>query len=297
MARLIAPLQNLTRQIKDIHAETNQMGHVTVSTGDEVEELANSFNLLFEKLVRREGELEQHVKSRTVQLEATNRELDSFSYSVSHDLRGPIRHIEGYSRMLVEDHSATLDENANELLQRILRSCQKMNELINALLALSRLNQSEINLVAVNLSLIAEDVVSTLRQTEPDRQVEIRIAENINAIADPSLIRVALQNLLDNAWKYTRNLQHSIITFDSMEQNGHTVFFIRDNGAGFDMKYVKDLFAPFRRLHRDNEFEGIGIGLATVQRIIHRHEGNIWAEGSIDGGSTFFFTLNPERSR
>lgn len=292
MAKLISPIESLNYQIKNIHEETNPGQHVTVSTNDEVGELADSFNLLFGKLGKREDELEQHVKLRTAQLEATNRELDSFSYSVSHDLRGPIRHIEGYSRILAEDHSTNLDVNASELLQRILRSCQKMNELINALLGLSRLNQSEISLASVNLSLIAADVVNSLRQAEPDCQVEVNIADNMKAIADISLIRVALENLFGNAWKYTRNNKQPIITFDFMEQDGHIVFFVRDNGAGFDMRYAEDLFAPFRRLHRDSEFEGIGIGLATVQRIIHRHGGKIWAEGSIGGGATFFFSLN-----
>ncbi len=292
MGRLISPLQNLTCQIKDIHAETNPGQQLTVSTNDEVGVLAASFNILLEKLGKREDELEQHVKLRTAQLEATNRELDSFSYSVSHDLRGPIRHIEGYATMLAEDHGADLDGDASELLQRVLRSCQRMNGLINALLSLSRLNQSEITLASVNLSLIAADVVNTLRQSEPDRLVEFNITGNLQALADTSLISVALENLLGNAWKFTRHTPLATITFDSMEQDGHVVFRVRDNGAGFDMRYAGDLFAPFRRLHRDNEFEGIGIGLATVQRIIHRHGGKIWAEGSIEGGATFFISLN-----
>jgi len=292
MARLISPLHNLTCQIKDIHEGKYPGQQVAVSSHDEVGDLAESFNLLLEKLGKREDDLEQHANLRTAQLESANRELASFSYSVSHDLRAPIRHIEGYSVMLIEDYGDKLDEKGHEILQRINRSCRKMNELINALLGLSRLNQSEIILTEVNLTLLANDIVATLRQSEPERLVEFNATDNMTTIADSSLIRVALENLLGNAWKYTRNAKQPHITFDCMEYSGTPVFYVKDNGAGFDMNYVNELFAPFRRLHRDNEFEGLGIGLATVQRIIHRHGGKIWAEGIIDQEATFYFTLN-----
>jgi PAS domain S-box-containing protein len=224
--------------------------------------------------------------------EAANRELEAFSYSVAHDLRAPLRGIDGFSQALLEDYSAKLDEDGQRYLGRVRESAQHMAQLIESLLSLARITRSELQRERVDLSDLARTKAERLKASQPDRNVEFLIGKGLTAVGDGSLLDVMLENLLGNAWKFTRNQPKACIEFASTRQNGQAVFLVRDNGAGFDMAYASKLFGVFQRLHTSEEFEGTGIGLATVQRIIRRHDGRIWAEGKVASGATFFFTLN-----
>jgi PAS domain S-box-containing protein len=236
-------------------------------------------------------ELETRVKQRTAELEATNKELEAFSYSVSHDLRGPLRGIDGFSRALLEDYASTLDSTAKGYLERIISASERMGELIDDLLELSRLSRAALRQQSVNLSEIAQNIVARLRENAPHRQVAVRIEEGLVAVGDARLLTVVLENLLENAWKFTAKHMDAQLEVNAFQQDDQRVFFVRDNGAGFDMTYANKLFAAFQRLHDQEEFKGTGIGLATVQRIIHRHGGRIWADGEVGKGATFYFTL------
>jgi PAS domain S-box-containing protein len=238
------------------------------------------------------AELEQRVIERTAQLETTNDELESFSYSVSHDLRAPLRSIDGFSQALLEDYAEGLDAEGQAYLHRIRTATQRMGELIDALLALSRVTRTDLQRDTIDISHMARAMVVALQQQEPGRHVEWNVADGLTVNGDARLLRVVLENLLGNAWKFTANTPAARIEFGTMTQDdGTTAFFVKDNGAGFDMAYAAKLFGAFQRLHRLSEFQGTGIGLATVQRIIHRHGGRVWAWGSVDEGATFFFTL------
>jgi PAS domain S-box-containing protein len=238
------------------------------------------------------AELERRVIERTAQLEATNHELESFSYSVSHDLRAPLRGIDGFSQALLEDYPELLDAQGQEYLHRIRSATQRMAELIDSLLALSRLTRMELRRDTVDLSQMARAIAADLQQQEPDRQVEWSLADDLIANGDARLLRVALENLLGNAWKFTAHTPAARIAFGkSTQDEGTEAFFVADNGAGFDMAYADKLFGAFQRLHRTNEFPGTGIGLATVQRIIQRHGGRVWAQGRVNEGATISFTL------
>jgi PAS domain S-box-containing protein len=238
------------------------------------------------------AELERRVIERTAQLEATNLELESFSYSVSHDLRAPLRGIDGFSQALLEDYPELLDAQGQEYLHRIRSATQRMAELIDSLLALSRLTRMELRRDTVDLSQMARAIAADLQQQEPDRQVEWSLADDLIANGDARLLRVALENLLGNAWKFTAHTPAARIAFGkSTQDEGTEAFFVADNGAGFDMAYADKLFGAFQRLHRTNEFPGTGIGLATVQRIIQRHGGRVWAQGRVNEGATISFTL------
>jgi PAS domain S-box-containing protein len=237
-------------------------------------------------------ELERRVRERTAQLEATNRELESFSYSVSHDLRAPLRSVDGYSQALLEDCAGLLDETGRQHIQRIRNASQRMAQLIDGLLTLSRLTRLEMQRERLSLSVLARSIAQELQQREPDRHVEFSIADGLEARADARLMRAALENLLGNAWKYTARHEQPRIEFGAQPQpSAAPVYFVRDNGAGFDMAYVDRLFVAFQRLHSAQEFPGDGIGLATVRRIIHRHGGRVWAEGAPNQGATFYFSL------
>lgn len=244
-------------------------------------------------------QLENRVIERTALLEMANKELESFSYSVSHDLRSPLRGIEGWSQALAEDYAGRLDEQADDYLRRIRSETMRMNQLIEGLLKLSRVGKAAIILETLNLSKIAQELVDRMREEEPLRQVEISIAPDLMARGDANLMLIVLMNLLSNAWKFTQRTKHARIEFGcegkdlAGEKPGHThiVFYIRDNGAGFDMAYATKLFNPFQRLHKATDFPGTGVGLATVQRIIHRHDGDIWVEAEPEKGATFFFYL------
>lgn len=247
-----------------------------------------------EEIRRLNTELERRVHERTAQLEASNRELESFCYSVSHDLRAPLRHIEGYSALLVEDYCREINDEAHGYLERIRAATAKMEQLIDALLNLSRLSREPLRRVSLDLSRMVRKVAEDLALSEPARSVAFRITEGVRVHADPVLMGVVMTNLLHNSWKYTANKEDARIEFGTAEANGETVYFIRDNGAGFDMRYVGKLFGAFQRLHSAEEFEGIGIGLTTVQRVIHRHGGTIRAEGRPGEGACFSFTLGSE---
>jgi len=236
--------------------------------------------------------LERRVAQRTAQLEAANKELEAFSYSVSHDLRAPLRGIDGFSRALLERYADQLDEKGKHYLQRIRAGTQRMGELIDDLLQLSRVTRSEMHPTLVNLSALAKAIAAELEQTQPERQVAWVITPGLVANGDARLLRVVLENLLNNAWKFTSNRACSRIEFGKiLEKDLSTAYFVRDNGAGFDMTYVDKLFGAFQRLHTTTQFPGTGIGLATVQRIIHRHGGQVWAQGAVEQGATFYFTL------
>ncbi len=232
------------------------------------------------------------LSQRTSQLEAANKELESFSYSVSHDLQAPLRVINGFSQVLWENYQPDLDDRGKHYLQRIQANSEKMSDLIDALLQLSRVTRSQMKSVEVNLSKIALGITGELRQRDPDRNVEFTIGDNLLATGDPQLLRIVLDNLLNNAWKYTSKRSQGKIEFSTIasEENKPT-FYVKDNGAGFDLEYADKLFTAFKRLHSQAEFPGTGIGLATVQRIIYRHGGKVWADGECDLGATIYFSL------
>lgn len=226
-----------------------------------------------------------------MQLEAANRELEAFCYSVSHDLRAPLRGIDGFSQALLEDYSQRLDETGKQHLERVRAAAQRMSALIDDLLELSRITRAEIHRERVDLSEMARAVAQELSQLDSAREVEWVIAPNLEAEGDPRLLRAVLENLLGNGWKFTSRRPRACIEFGCTQANGQSAFFVRDNGAGFDPAYAERLFGAFQRLHAATEFPGTGVGLASVQRIIHRHGGRLWAEGAVNQGATFFFTL------
>ena len=279
---------------------------------DELGALTDAFNQMLGRIAEQKGELqryaadlERRVEERTHELQerneslrrnaaellAANTELDAFAYSVSHDLRAPLRSIDGFSQILLEDYSEKLDEAGRESLQRVRAASQRMGTLIDDLLKLARVTRAEIRTEDVDLSGMAREIVADLQRTTPERQVEFEIAPGLKARGDTRLLRVALDNLLRNSWKYTAKQTAPRVEFRSADANGGRTFMVRDNGAGFDMKYADKLFGVFQRLHSAADFEGTGIGLATVRRIINRHGGRIWAEGAVDKGATFYFTL------
>jgi light-regulated signal transduction histidine kinase (bacteriophytochrome) len=220
-----------------------------------------------------------------------NKELESFSYSVSHDLRAPLRGIDGFSQALVEDEAEHLSPRGQNYLQRIRAAAQRMAELIDDLLRLSRVSRSDFRKEQVDLSALVTTVAAELRKAHPERNVEVVVKPSVSANADARLIKITLENLLGNAWKFTSKVDGARIEFGTRDEDGGVVYFVRDNGAGFDMKYADKLFGAFQRLHTDKEFPGTGIGLATVQRIVLRHGGRIWVDAAVGSGATFLFTL------
>jgi PAS domain S-box-containing protein len=246
-----------------------------------------------EEVRRLNDELELRVRQRTAELEASTRELDSFAYSVSHDLRAPLRSLEGFSQVLLEDYADALAAEGQKYLRRIQANVNRMAQMIDDLLHLSRATRSQLRRERADLSELAREVAAELASQDPGRVVEIDIAEGLVAHGDPHLIRLVLQNLLGNAWKFTAYRDDPVIQMSVDEQDGVDVFTVRDNGAGFDMSFAHKMFDPFQRLHSTVEFEGTGIGLAIVHRIITRHGGRIRAEGIPDQGATFRFSLAP----
>lgn len=268
--------------------------------------ILDDFDVEKKKVERINIELRNEISERTRVEEAlrhanaatavANRELEAFSYSVAHDLRAPLRSIDGFSQALLEDCVDRLDADGKRYLQNVRESAQQMGNLIDDLLNLSRVTRSELRREQLDLSGLAHTVLARLRDAQPDRRVDISIQEGLAANADPRLLDVALTNLLSNAWKFTRKRAPARIEFAAKADGQAPVYFIRDNGAGFDEAYAGKLFGVFQRLHTADEFEGTGIGLATVQRIVRRHGGRIWAEGKVDVGATFYFTLEEEKA-
>src|SRR5467141_2247094 len=273
---------------------------------DELGMLTDAFNQMLGRIEQQKKELQQHAKileqrvaertgeleKRAAELQAANGELDAFAYSVSHDLRAPLRSIDGFSQVLLEDYATQLGDAGRDSLQRVRAASQRMATLIDDLLKLARVTRAEMRTEQIDLSGMAREVVAEIeRTTTGDRQVEFVIAPGLEAQGDSRLLRVVLDNLLRNGWKYTGKRPHPRVEFTAQDDNGDRVFVVKDNGAGFDMRYADKLFGVFQRLHSAAEFEGTGVGLATVRRIIARHGGRIWAEGVVDQGATFYFTL------
>jgi light-regulated signal transduction histidine kinase (bacteriophytochrome) len=244
---------------------------------------------------QRAQELNKGLQQAILEVKAVNRELESFSYSVSHDLRAPLRGIDGFSQALLEDCQDQLDETGQDYLRRIRSATQRMGQLIDDLLTLSRVTRSDMHRENVDLSRIAHRLCADLQQADPSRMVEFTIAPNLIGPGDTRLLQVVLDNFLNNAWKFTAKQPQAKIEFGAIvEENSPSVYFVSDNGVGFDMAFLEKLFRPFQRLHAMHEFPGNGIGLATVQRIIHRHGGKVWAEGTLEQGATFYFTLTEQ---
>jgi light-regulated signal transduction histidine kinase (bacteriophytochrome) len=253
-------------------------------------EILTGLLFLHEDLALRASERDRAL----AEAEAANRELEAFSYSAAHDLRAPLHSIDGFSQVLLEDYADTLDDRGREDLRHIRESAQRMAQLIDDLLALSQATRAVLHREAVDLSSLARDVLAHLRRDDPDRLVEAVVEDGLVSVGDRRLLAVVLANLLGNAWKFTGKRRVAKIEFHAQAATRPVVYFVRDNGAGFDMAHVSKLFDEFQRLHSAHEFEGTGIGLATVQRIVRRHGGRIWAEGEVDRGATVYFTLEEE---
>lgn len=278
---MLDEIQQRTRELEASNRELARESEERQRAGDEVQRLNE--------------QLEQRVQERTAQLEVINQELESFCYSVSHDLRGPLRAIDGFSEALIEELPDDLNEDASRYLQRIRAATQRMGQLIEDLLNLSRVSRQEFEPRPLDLTAIAEEVVEGLRAQEPGRQVDVSVWPGMDTQGDPRLLRVVLENLIGNAWKFTSKTDRPRIEIGKIRDGERTVFFVRDNGAGFDMAYADKLFGAFQRLHSAGEFPGAGIGLATVQRIINRHGGRIWVDAAPDEGARFYFTLAAEQ--
>jgi len=300
--------RNLTRLEKS--AMALQQGkldtRIDIKENNEVGDLSRAFNQLAEHLQESQHQIEQEqqkledekelletrVKSRTRDLEFAVKELESFSYTVSHDLRAPLRHIDGFSHAIQEEYSDRLDETGNLYLDKVRAATKRMGYLIEDLLRLARVGRHELIISVVNLSVLAQAMLNKLKQAHPDRVVEVSVEQDIRASGDRQLLEITLDNLLGNAWKYTKNKPQAVITFGTKQVKNETVYFVRDNGVGFNIKYAGKIFKPFERLHTAEDFEGTGIGLATVERVIQRHHGRVWAESEEGKGTTICFTLN-----
>jgi signal transduction histidine kinase len=296
---IAGPISHLAAIARAVSVEKDYSIRVaSTAQHDEVSTLIEAFNEMLVEIQRRDrslsdarDELEKRVQERTTQLAATNQELEAFCYSVAHDLRAPLRGIDGFSQALLEDYEDKLDSSGKDYLRRVRAASQRMSVLIDDLLNLSRVTRVEMQKEKLNLSAIVESVASDLQMSEPGRGVEFVIEEDLLAIGDSRLLRVAVENLLGNAWKYTSRHGNARIEFGGAQRDGQPVYFVRDDGAGFDPRHAARLFGAFQRLHSNSEFPGTGIGLATVQRIVHRHGGDIWADAAIEQGATFSFTL------
>jgi PAS domain S-box-containing protein len=249
-----------------------------------------------ETILQLNSELEQRVAIRTAELQVSNKELESFAYSVSHDLRGPLRTMNGFSTLLLEEYSHIIDPQGQDFLKRIHYASINMSTLIDALLNLSRIARAEMIRMDVDLSEIARQISRDLVRTQPDRSVEFIIPEFLIVKSDSALMQILMENLMGNAWKFSSRVDHAQIEVGSTFQNEQAILFVKDNGTGFNMAYADKLFAPFQRLHTGHEFEGTGIGLSIVQRIIHRHGGRVWADSKMGEGATFYFTLGKSRT-
>lgn len=291
------PLQRLVGAVRRMTAGDRHSRAVPVGPA-EVIELATEFNALIdardtaERALREANDsLEQRIAERTQRLNAANQELEAFNYSASHDLRAPLRSIHGFSQALLEDYAQRLDAQAQDYVQRICRACQRMETLIDDLLTLSRSTRGELNPRRVDMAELGAEIVAELAAAMPRHNVAFSAQPGLRVDADARLLRIALRNLLANAWKFTAHSQAARVELGRQMRDGRPVYFVRDNGVGFDPQHAHRLFTPFQRLHPGSEFEGHGIGLAIVQRIIHRHGGTVWADGQINAGATVYFTL------
>ena len=293
------PLTGLAKTAQIVSRERDYSVRAKIPrTSDELSFLVQSFNEMLEQIQERDralegsrSELEQRVEERTAELQMTNKELEAFSYSVAHDLRGPLQHINNIG-FLLQHSSEGLNPEGRMLVDRLLEGNRRMSALIDDLLNLSRASSHPLHRTAIDLSHIAESIASRLEAEEKaGRQVRFIINKGAHVFADEGLMQVVLENLLGNAWKYTSKVPSAEIEFGSMEEGSETVYFVRDNGAGFNPRYADRLFRPFQRLHSQSEFTGTGVGLATAYRIITRHGGKIWAKGNVDKGATFYFTV------
>ena len=297
------PLLELQRATSNVSLDLEKMPEVQKHNNDEVGALVDAFNAMIHTIAEQNkiilahtDNLEQEVTERTKELALANRELEAFSYSVSHDLKAPLRTIEGFSLALEEDYGHQLDSTALHYLNRVRAGSAKMTQLISNLLQLSRVTRLELKKQSIKLSELADKISTELLSDDTERHIQFDIQPNLEATGDPVLVEILLDNLISNAWKYSQKVLNAKVEIGSQQQLGNTVFFIRDNGAGFDMKYASQLFKPFNRLHSAEDFEGTGIGLATVSRIIERHHGKIWVNSAPNKGTTFYFTLFPHSS-
>lgn len=277
--------------------EKNDLVIYLSSAKDDLEKLNRELSAEIVERRRAEEELKRHREHLEELVKERTSELEAFIYSVSHDLRAPLRHIRGFADILLENLAGKLDERGKTYLERMHLSAVKMSRLIEDLLSLSRISLKEIEWTKLDLSKAASLIVSDLRESDPSRRVEVRIAEGLSTDGDESLITILLTNLLGNAWKFTSKTANARIEFGTLLKDERNIFYVRDNGAGFDEQYREKMFLPFHRLHTEKEFEGTGIGLAIVKRVIHRHGGDIWAEGTTGKGSTFYFTFSNHHKR
>lgn len=293
------PIVGLAEVARVVSRDRNYSVRATqAGQSGEIAALIDAFNEMLAQIQERDGalqkardELELRVQIRTRELEASNGELEAFCYSVSHDLRAPLRGIDGFSQALLEDYSGQLDSVGKDYLERVRAATRRMAQLIDDLLALSRITRADIQHGPIDLSQLAHAVAAELRRSEPGRNVSVQIEPGLRAEGDSPLIRTVLENLIGNAWKFTSKRESARIEVGQTRVDGKLAFFVRDNGAGFDQAYTDRLFGAFQRLHAATEFPGTGIGLASVLRIIHRHGGRIWAEGEVNQGATFYFSL------
>jgi len=283
---VLAPIGKLEQATREV-AAGNWNYKLAIASNDEIGEMSRNFDAMTHSLRMSFAQIERSNQ----ELAALNQEIEAFSYSVSHDLRGPLRSMDGFSQALLEDYGDKLDEEAKDSLQRIRAASQRMGRLIDELLGLSRVTRAELTLKPVNLSDVAREIAESLGQQQPARAVQWEIAENLTVHADKALIQIAMQNLLENAWKFTSKTDKPVIRVGAVERDGKKECFVADNGVGFDMAYADRLFGAFQRLHHESEFPGTGIGLAIVQRIFRRHEGRIWVHAAPGLGATFFFQL------
>lgn len=289
---LVLLLDRFAVELRAAHeVAVRRQGELAGLVGELERQAAENSRLLAEIRSLNE-ELERRVELRTVELSNAVGELETFAYSVSHDLRTPLRGIDGFGQALAEDYAGVLDENALEYIRRIRAGARRMGERIDDLLKLLRLSQGGLRESSVDLTALAWQVIGELRAEEPERQVLVDVTPEMRVTGDRSLLRIVLANLLENAWKFTASTERPRIEVGRIEQEGGPVYYVRDNGAGFDMRYADSLFVPFRRLHSPEQYSGAGMGLATAYRIVARHGGTIWAEGKVGEGSTFYFTVH-----